>query len=136
MCDLTLLVCRVEPFQFQPILLTTIFMAMKRARRGFLFRRCQLAFIEDICNLNSGKTDRTRYKWNRLTETYILLRILSIPCRWTYLDKSFSIHASSPSEVYWKVLESLYNTFSNLITTFRSYFMAQCENLYAEAMSE
>lgn len=101
--------------------------------RDFRFRKHEVGTIMGIVNWN-GATKRNRYACDEISATFLLLRRLYYPCRWTDLETTFGMHASALCEVFYECAWSLYDGHSSLITTFQKDLMHERAHLYAQCI--
>lgn len=80
--------------------------------QNFRFTRTDLPKIADLLHLQGGLTNRRRYKLDKMTFCFIVLKRLSSPCHWVVLERIFGIQSPKLSEVFWEVKEK----FSHLVT--------------------
>lgn len=99
-----------------------------------MLRKRELKLVMEQVDSEAGKTTRNRYRCDPFTATRILLWPLAYPCQWSYLETVFGKHASKLSDLFFEVLNSLYQSQHELVTTFRTSLMQTRCDLYAEAI--
>ena len=77
--------------------------------RQFRFLKKGLNIISSIIRW-SGVTKRNRYKCSPLTAACILLRRLTYPSKWKYLEEQHSMQLSALDEVFHECLSHLVET--------------------------
>lgn len=79
---------------------------------------------------NSPEAIRNRYKCDTITSTNILLRCLSISCRWAELNFVFRIHDSALVEIFYKNLNFfiwyLYGTYFRVSNWLHTIISKSC----------
>ena len=76
---------------------------------NFRFRKHELLIIANLVNWSEGKTSRNRYKCDTISGTWIELRHLAAPSRWSDLNIMFGMHDSMLVELFY-VTFNLYTT--------------------------
>lgn len=108
----------------------------EEAFRLFRFRPKDVGKITELCSWTSGKTQRSGYVVEPTTAVCAVLRKLSFPTRWRDIDVMFGMSAAAMSEVFYEVIERLYETHGDVLETFREGMIAERAELYAKAISE
>eukprot|EP00171_Calliarthron_tuberculosum_P005051 IDg5051t1 len=78
--------------------------------RDFRFQRHETPQVMERVGWNIGRTQRNRYSCSPFVETCTILRKLAYPCRWSYIECKFGMHSSQLSEIFYEVVQSLFDT--------------------------
>ena len=86
------------------------------------FRRSEIGKVRDILAW-SEVTTRSRYRWDSITATCIILKRLLFPTRWCDLETMFGMRSSAMSERFGEVVEEFIDTKGQLLEDFRTDLM-------------
>lgn len=107
--------------------------SVQRSLADFRFKPKEIGRISELVGF-CGITSRRRYYCCPVAATCIVLRRLATPTRWIDLEYLFGLKAPVMSEVFWECIESLIDNWGHVLSTFRTEFIRERANLYADAI--
>lgn len=106
--------------------------------RRFRFGKIELFSILEAMGWNgvTMTTERGEYKASGLEAFCLLLRRLSSPCTWRYLETEFYRSSTALCEIFYFTMELFHAQFNHLVSSFCSSFLQERASMYAMKIYE